>query len=318
MVNLVVGACVGLTGVAGFLLPIIYTSLLGLGTTEGLALSFGAFIVSGLLGSVNYKKTGNLDVRFGLKLSVGSLVGAVFGVCLNMLIPESGVKTLLYTVVFLSGISILLRKDKKAAASDEQAKDSTFVGNLPAVLGLGTVTGAICALSGAGGPVLVMPLLVLLEIPVRTAVGVALFNSIFIGIPACLGYFSQCISVRLLKILAAALVFHGIGVYFGSKNAVRINQTLLKKGIAVFSICIAICNRRFYLQHRLDSVSTCHRFCNINDQVCQLDQLCQNLRHIVIQCNHCTLCNDTHIYTDRANPDQCDNCHIDNDIGKRI
>lgn len=70
MANVVVGACVGLTGVAGFLLPIIYTSLLGLGTTEGLALSFGAFIVSGLLGSVNYKKTGNLDVRFGLKLSV--------------------------------------------------------------------------------------------------------------------------------------------------------------------------------------------------------------------------------------------------------
>ena len=52
-------------------------------------------------------------MRFGLKLSVGSLVGAVFGVCLNMLIPESGVKTLLYTVVFLSGISILLRKIKR-------------------------------------------------------------------------------------------------------------------------------------------------------------------------------------------------------------
>ena len=32
---------------AGFLLPITYTSLLGLGTTEGLALSFGAFILSG-------------------------------------------------------------------------------------------------------------------------------------------------------------------------------------------------------------------------------------------------------------------------------
>lgn len=47
MANLVVGAFVGLTGVAGFLLPITYTSLLGLGTTEGLALSFGAFILSG-------------------------------------------------------------------------------------------------------------------------------------------------------------------------------------------------------------------------------------------------------------------------------
>ena len=239
MANLVVGACVGLTGVAGFLLPITYTALLGLGTTEGLALSFGAFILSGVLGSVNYKKAGNLDVRFGLKLSVGSLVGAVIGVCLNMLIPEAGVKTLLYTVVLLSGISILLRKDKKPG-SQEQEAESAFARNLPAVLALGAVTGAICALSGAGGPVLVMPLLVLLGIPVRTAVGVALFNSIFIGIPACLGYFSQCISVDLVKILAAALIFHGIGVYFGSKNAVRINQTLLKKGIAVFAICIAI------------------------------------------------------------------------------
>ena len=35
MANLVVGAFVGLTGVAGFLLPITYTSLLGLDTTGG-------------------------------------------------------------------------------------------------------------------------------------------------------------------------------------------------------------------------------------------------------------------------------------------
>ena len=45
--NLVVGAFVGLTGVAGFLLPIVYTGPLGMGVTEGLALSFAAFIVSG-------------------------------------------------------------------------------------------------------------------------------------------------------------------------------------------------------------------------------------------------------------------------------
>lgn len=50
--NLVVGAFVGLTGVAGFLLPIVYTGPLGMGVTEGLALSFAAFIVSGALGSI--------------------------------------------------------------------------------------------------------------------------------------------------------------------------------------------------------------------------------------------------------------------------
>ena len=110
--NLVVGAFVGLTGVAGFLLPIVYTGPLGMGVTEGLALSFAAFIVSGALGSVNYNKAGNLDIPFGIRLSLGSLAGAVLGVKLNLIIPESTVKVILYVVVLLSGISILLRKDK--------------------------------------------------------------------------------------------------------------------------------------------------------------------------------------------------------------
>ena len=212
--NLVVGAFVGLTGVAGFLLPIVYTGPLGMGVTEGLALSFAAFIVSGALGSVNYNKAGNLDIPFGIRLSLGSLAGAVLGVRLNLIIPESTVKVILYVVVI----------------SD----------HLAATLILGFITGAVCSLSGAGGPVLVMPLLVVLGIGIRTAVGVALFNSVFIGIPACIGYMMQCSVKDLLPVMAAALVFHGIGVVYGSRNAVKINQILLKKGIAVFSILIAI------------------------------------------------------------------------------
>lgn len=235
--NLIVGAFVGLTGVAGFLLPIVYTGPLGMDVTAGLALSFAAFIVSGVLGSVNYKKAGNLDLPFGIRLSIGSLAGAILGVKLNLIIPEAQVKMLLYLVVLLSGISILLRKDKAEASGK---KGYLISEHLAATLILGFVTGAICALSGAGGPVLVMPLLVVLGIGIRTAVGVALFNSIFIGIPACAGYLLQCSVKDLILVLAAALAFHGIGVTFGSKYAVKINQTLLKKGIAVFSILVAL------------------------------------------------------------------------------
>ena len=262
--NLVVGALVGLCGVAGFLLPLVYTGPLGMEVTEGLALSFAAFILSGALGSANYRKAGSLDVAFGIRLSIGSLAGAILGVGLNLIIPEAAVKTLLYLVVLLSGISILLRKEKTKAtknlpregqaiqegqaAQESQTiqegqaapKSSGISSNLPATLGLGFATGAICSMSGAGGPVLVMPLLVVFGIEVRTAVGVALFNSIFIGIPACIGYLSQCSGMKLLPVMAAALISHGIGVTFGSRNAVRINQVLLKKGIGVFSILIAL------------------------------------------------------------------------------
>lgn len=236
--NLVVGGLVGLCGVAGFLLPMFYTASLGMSVSEGLALSFAAFIVSGVLGSYNYKKAGNLDLAFGFRLSIGSLAGAVVGVRLNLVIPEAQVKLLLYLVVLLSGISILLRKEGKKEGGE---KAFSIERNLPVTLLLGFLTGAVCSMSGAGGPVLVMPLLVVFGIPVRKAVGVALFNSIFIGIPAVAGYLAQCDVKKLLPVLMAALLAHGAGVFYGSKNAERINQEMLKKGIAVFSIVIAGC-----------------------------------------------------------------------------
>ncbi len=236
--NLVVGALVGLCGVAGFLLPMFYTASLGMNVSEGLALSFAAFIVSGVLGSYNYKKAGNLDLAFGLRLSIGSLVGAVLGVRLNLIIPEGQVKLLLYLVVLLSGISILLRKE---GGKESGEKKFTMENNLPMTLLLGFLTGAVCSMSGAGGPVLVMPLLVVFGIPIRKAVGVALFNSIFIGIPAVAGYLAQCDLRKIFPILLAALLAHAVGVFYGSKNAQRINQGMLKKGVAVFSVVIAGC-----------------------------------------------------------------------------
>lgn len=235
--NVIVGTLVGLTGVAGFLLPMLYAGSLGMSVPEGLSLNFSAFVLSGILGAINYKKAGNMDIPFGIRLSIGSLLGSIIGVQLNLIIPEEKVKILLYVVVLLSGISILVRKDKE---NIEQKEGVLIKDHFIMTLLLGFVTGGICALSGAGGPVLVMPLLVVFGIPVRTAVGVALFNSIFIGIPACIGYMTNCDIKALLPIMVVALLAHGIGVYYGSINAVKINQKVLKKGIAIFSIFIAI------------------------------------------------------------------------------
>lgn len=238
--NLAVGALVGLCGVAGFLLPMFYTTVLEMKVSEGLALSFTAFILSGILGSWNYQKAGNLDVGFGLRLSAGSLAGAILGVYLNQIIPEEQVKILLYLVVLLSGISILCRKEGRASACSHEASTAPTKERLFLTLLLGFSTGAVCSLSGAGGPVLVMPLLVLLGIPVHTAVGIALFNSIFIGIPAASGYLMQCDLLGILPVLAIAFLSHGIGVFYGSSCAARINQGLLKKAVAIFSIAIAL------------------------------------------------------------------------------
>ena len=127
-------------------------------------ISFAAFLISGILGPVNYYKSGNLDLKTAGVLSAGSFVGALAGVKINLLIPADTMKMILYLVVLLSGISILLRKDKPGNT------EKKAVQSVPFYLVLGAVTGAVCA---------------------------------------------------------------------GSKNATKINQTLLKRIVAVASIAIA-------------------------------------------------------------------------------
>lgn len=234
LLNLLVGGCIGLTGIAGFLLPMFYTGFLGMPSSESLALSFAAFLISGILGSVNYYRSGNLELKTAGILSAGSFLGAIVGVKINLLIPEDTMKIILYLVVLLSGISILLRKEKpeKEGKKKEKNKAVYFL--------LGVVTGAVCAASGAGGPVLVMPLLTLIGFPAHTAVGISLFDSIFIALPSAAGYLYAASGVKeIYYLLPVLLVAHGIGVFAGSKNAVKINQKLLKQIVAVGSIAIA-------------------------------------------------------------------------------
>lgn len=104
-----VGECIGICGIAGFLLPMLYTGGLGFDVTYALALSFLAFLVSGVIGSRNYYKAGNLDIKMSVKLGIGSLIGAVGGVFLQSMIEKNTAKTILYLVVLFSGASILVR-----------------------------------------------------------------------------------------------------------------------------------------------------------------------------------------------------------------
>lgn len=61
----------------------------------------------------------------------------------------------------------------------------------PIVILIGFITAAIVHQQGAGGPILVVPLLPILGVYIRVAVGVGLLNSIVIFIiPSIFGYFA--------------------------------------------------------------------------------------------------------------------------------
>lgn len=126
LLNLVVGGCIGLTGIAGFLLPMFYTGFLDMPSSASLALSFAAFLISGILGSVNYYKSGNLDLKTAGVLSAGSFVGALAGVKINLLIPADTMKIILYLVVLLSEFPSCFGKTSREIQRKKQSRAFRF------------------------------------------------------------------------------------------------------------------------------------------------------------------------------------------------
>lgn len=234
--NIIVGTLVGISGIAGFLLPIVFVGYLKLNLSTSLALSFVSFLTSGIIGSYRYNKIGNLNLSFGIIVSIGSFIGSILGVKLNSMIPLETAKLFLYLVVLCSGLSILIRKNK-----ENNNVESKLLNNKLFIIFFGIITGAICSLSGAGGPILVMPILVSLGMSIRTAIAVSLFDSIFIALPACVGYIFHAKDEKdIFLLLITSILFQTIGVLMGTKYSTKINVNLLKKCVAIFSISIAI------------------------------------------------------------------------------
>lgn len=92
LVNAAVGALIGLTGVAGFLLPIYYMSVCKFNVIQGLVLSFSAFVGSSSIGTYYYYKTELIEMRFVKKWQLGILYLAtifhILGVIIGTIISQ--------------------------------------------------------------------------------------------------------------------------------------------------------------------------------------------------------------------------------------
>ncbi|WP_066497787.1 sulfite exporter TauE/SafE family protein [Abyssisolibacter fermentans] len=234
--NFVIGISIGVSGIAGFLLPMFYVGVLTLPVADSMTLSFAAFAVSGIIGTLSYHRSGDIDFKFIMKLMIGSIIGSLIGVWANGMVDVRTAKIVLYIMVLCSSISLLFsRKD-----GDENSKLYKLRNNNIFVVLVGTLIAAISSFSGAGGPILSVPLLSLLGFNIRQAVGMSLFNSIFIAIPAFIGYYTKASLSQILLFMILCAISHGIGTLIGARISSKINQRILKLGIAFFSIIVSV------------------------------------------------------------------------------
>ena len=236
--NAVIGFIVGACGLSGFLLPMFYAAYTDFSVGEYLAISYWAFILSGPVALIGFKEGFGRERRTLGWLCAASAVGAVFGVRLNSLISPENVKLILYIVVLLAGISIIVmgRKNKKA----REEKRSPLLDSKAGMFAFGLVTSTVCAIGGSGGPILVMPLLTTMGMEVHVAMAVGLIDSLFVSVPAFVGYVRGVEIRGLIVYMAVICVTYGGAALLGRRFSSKIPSAPLKRAVGIFSVIIAV------------------------------------------------------------------------------
>lgn len=105
---------------------------------------------------------------------------------------------------------------------------------------IGLLTAAVCSLTGAGGPILLVPLLASLGVNIRVAVGVSLLNSVVIAIPSVIGYFAYATMGNMPELIVSSLIGMIVGIMAGAHYATKVPLFYLRIFIAIFTIMSSV------------------------------------------------------------------------------
>jgi uncharacterized protein len=106
------------------------------------------------------------------------------------------------------------------------------------LLGIGAVTGFLSSVSGTGGPVVLVPILIAMKLPVLTAVGLSQTIQLPVAIAATFGnvIYGE-LDYALGGILAATLT---VGSWFGAKLAHTLPLAALRQIVSVALVGIGL------------------------------------------------------------------------------
>lgn len=240
VIALIGGVCITTIGPGGIFVTIALFALLPLDPSTVAGTASATFIATGIVGSLGYLRSGELKGKVAGKaagiLSLASVIGAFSGAQINTLLDNSLFAVLLGLFVLLTGILILYRQ-KKQLKPESKLQISSAKG-LMWLAGVGIAVGLPGGLLGVGGPVLAVPLMVVLGVPMLLSVALAQVQSIFISGFATVGYMvHDAVDWYLALFLTIPLL---IGTISGWYIAQRIKASKLQVSLALVLIFLGI------------------------------------------------------------------------------
>ncbi len=176
----IVGVLIGCVGIGGVLLVPSLSYLFDVPVQMGIASAMVAYIFTGIVGTTIYARHGSIKWKMALILFVSAGPAAFGGALAVSVTPGKWLEFLIACLIVFAGVHAL----KKGSASDDDTIPQT---GAPKLLAMGAATGIGSAMTGTGGPLVLVPMSIWLGFPALTAVGLSQAVQLPIALSATAG-----------------------------------------------------------------------------------------------------------------------------------
>ena len=228
--SIFVGVLIGGVGIGGVLLVPVLTYVLGMEIHVAIAAAMFGYIFIGIIGATIYARHGSIQWSTALWMIAGATPAAFLGSMVASFVPAQGLELIISLFILLAGFNALRRR----AAVDGE-RDIT---NPLALIAIGVVTGVGSALTGTGGPLFVVPIMVSLKVAAHAAIGFSQAVQAPLASLATVGNFLYgTVDIFVGGIIAIGLVFGGI---IGAKLAHVVSPSVLKRLVAWVLVAVGV------------------------------------------------------------------------------
>lgn len=264
-----VGFLSGMFGVGGGFLMTPLLIFYNIPPAVAVATEANQIVASSFSGALAHLRRGTVDVKLGVMLLIGGIMGSTVGVYIFSSLRDAGQLDLwisILYVIFLGSIGSLMtiesynamRKVKKGTPSDRRKpgqhnwihglpfkmrfrKSKLYVSAIPVVT-LGVLVGLLAAIMGVGGGFIMVPAMIyLLHVPTNVVIGTSLFQIIFVTAYTTViqSTTNQTVDVVLAFILMVGGV---IGAQLGANagHKLRGEQLRILLGLLVLAVCVRL------------------------------------------------------------------------------
>ena len=223
LIGLLAGILIGTIGIGGVILVPLLSLVLGFDLHFAMAASSLSFLFPGIVGTLTYANKRSIVWEKVLWLSVGIIPAALLGARVNTHLNTDVLILIVAGLIAFSGINVFINRQNESGVIPDFRK--------PLLILIGALVGFGSSLTGTGGPVLLVPILITLHYPALKSIGISQAVQLPIALFAVLGFwlYGQ-IDLELGVHLGIA---QAAGVYIGAQIAHRLPIVQLRRLVAI-------------------------------------------------------------------------------------